>query len=160
MKGDGPARLRNWRDIAAGIFFVLVGGAVATLAHSYSIGDPSNPGPGFFPFYLGAVLATLGAGITLVAIVKGPLDEEAHRVEMRGVVGVLGPVIVFGLLLESLGFVVSTIILVMLTSCASRDFDWRRSLLGAGILALIVLVGFAYILRIQIPVWPGMFRDS
>lgn len=158
--GRGSGSLHNWRDMAAGVFFVAVGFVVATVARSYAIGEPSNPGPGFFPFCLGVLLVLLGVIIATVAIVNGPLDEEGHTMKPRAVIGILGPVVIFGLILAPVGFVLSTIVLVMLSSAASRSFDWRRSLLAAVILAAIVLVGFAYILQIQIPVWPSFLYSG
>ncbi len=56
------------RDFAAGLFFLLLGLAVAGTASRYPIGTAMRMGPGYFPMLLGAILALLGLGIAIKAL--------------------------------------------------------------------------------------------
>lgn len=145
----------NGRDQICGLLFILVGAAIAWKAQSYSVGPPSNSGPGFFPFYLGLILVGLGVVIAVMALLDRSGASERLTMHPRTFFGVLLPVILFGVLLVPAGLVVSSFVAVLLSSIASREFRWRGSLINACVLAAIVLGGFHYILRIQIPVWPN-----
>lgn len=145
---------RNLRDQIAGVLFIAVGAAISYKAQSYTVGVPSNSGPGFFPFYLGIVLAGLGVAITAVASFTHDPEAERFSFRSRTFFGVLLPVVVFGAMLMPLGLVASSFVAVLLSSFASREVTWRGALINSVTLAVIVLLGFAVILKIQIPVWP------
>lgn len=145
---------RNLRDQIAGVLFIAVGAAISYKAQSYRLGVPSDSGPGFFPFYLGLVLAGLGVLITAVATFTHDPGAERFRFHPRTFFGVLLPVVIFGAMLMPMGLVASAFVAVLLSSFASREVTWRGALLNSVTLAAIVLIGFAIILKIQIPVWP------
>jgi hypothetical protein len=145
---------RNLRDQIAGVLFITVGAAIAWKAQSYRVGLPFDSGPGFFPYYLGLLLAGLGVAITAVASFTHDPEAERFSFRPRTFFGVLLPVVVFGAMLMPLGLVASSFLAVLLSSFASREVTWRGALLNSVTLAVIVLVGFAIILKIQIPVWP------
>jgi len=145
---------RNLRDQIAGLAFIAVGAAISYKAQSYRIGVPSDSGPGFFPFYLGLVLASLGVLITAVASFAHDPEAERFTFQPRTFFGVLLPVVIFGAMLVPMGLVVSAFVAVLLSSFASREVTWRGALMNSATLAAIVLIGFAWILKIQVPVWP------
>ncbi|MDB5413597.1 MAG: rane protein [Rubritepida sp.] len=149
----------NIRDQIAGMLFVLLGAAIAYKARSYTVGPPSNSGAGFFPFYLGLLLVGLGVAITAVASFKHDPDAERFSMHPRTFLGVLLPVVIFGITLVPAGLVLSAFIAVMLSSYASPEVTFRGALLNAAVLSVIVLVGFAMILGIQIPVWPNVLIE-
>ncbi|WP_165585522.1 tripartite tricarboxylate transporter TctB family protein [Roseococcus sp. SYP-B2431] len=145
---------RNLRDQIAGVLFIAVGAAIAWKAQSYRVGPPSDSGPGFFPYYLGLLLAGLGVAITAVASFTQDPEAERFGFRPRTFLGVLLPVVVFGAMLMPMGLVASAFVAVLLSSFASREVTWRGALVNSVTLSVIVLLGFALILKIQIPVWP------
>ena len=54
-------KIKSERDFWAGMMFLLVGIGFAWGATTYSFGSSARPGPGYFPFGLGVLLALLGA---------------------------------------------------------------------------------------------------
>jgi len=54
-------RIRSQKDFASGLMFILVGFGFSWVARGYSMGTAAKMGPGYFPFWLGVVLALLGA---------------------------------------------------------------------------------------------------
>ena len=74
---------------------------------------------------------------------------------LKALVLVLSSVILFGLILQPLGLLVATTLLVVVSSLASHEFRWKEALLNAAVLIVVVLVVFVYLLEFQVPVWPA-----
>jgi hypothetical protein len=68
---------------------------------------------------------------------------------------VLGAVVVFGLLLQPLGLILSLIALVLVSSLGSHEFGWKGALLNAAVLTLFSVGAFIYGIHLQIPMWPA-----
>ena len=58
-------QLRNKQDFWSGVMFTLLGLGFAWKATSYSMGTAARMGPGYFPHWLGIIMAVLGAVILL-----------------------------------------------------------------------------------------------
>jgi hypothetical protein len=63
-------KIKNFQDFYAGLMFVIFGGLTMYLSRSYNIGTAADMGPGYFPFYLGGLLAALGAILVVKALGK------------------------------------------------------------------------------------------
>lgn len=61
-------KIKNQRDFWSGLMFIVVGVGFAWGATSYSFGSSARPGPGYFPFGLGIILAALGALVLFKAL--------------------------------------------------------------------------------------------
>jgi hypothetical protein len=123
-------------DFWAGVMFMAFGAAAIYFSREYPMGSAMRMGPGYFPHYLGILMLAMG----LVIAIKGVLrpGERIGSWAFRPLL-VLGlGVVVFGLLIEAVGFVPALAALVLLTTLASRE--WR--LLEVAIL-IVVLVAFA-----------------
>ena len=73
-------KIKSQRDFWSGLMFVAVGIGFAWGATNYSFGAAARPGPGYFPFGLGILLAILGAFILFESLVVETEDgESAHR---------------------------------------------------------------------------------
>ena len=62
--------IRSQKDFASGIMFVLIGLGFAYVATTYPMGTPAKMGPGYFPFWLGILLAMIGAIVTMTSMSK------------------------------------------------------------------------------------------
>ncbi len=90
------------------------------------------------------MLAILGALVLWGSLSsKGEEDHLAGWV-IKTLLGILGAVVLFGLLLKPLGMVLSVIVLVLVSSMASHEFSWKGTILNAIILVLISLGAFVY----------------
>ena len=56
-------KIKSQKDFWSGLMFVVVGIVFAWGATNYSFGVAARPGPGYFPFGLGILLAILGFAI-------------------------------------------------------------------------------------------------
>ena len=110
-------KIKNYQDFYAGLMFAVFGGVTMYLANGYNLGTGANMGPGYFPYYLGALLAALGAILLIKSI--GKPDGENVKVSIK-------PLVVFGA--------------IMLFSMAGVAFGLSpKASLTAGIIAGCVL---------------------
>ncbi len=53
-------KIANYQNFFAGLFFILFGSLAAYLSTSYNMGTGARMGPGYFPYWLGVILAGIG----------------------------------------------------------------------------------------------------
>ena len=61
----------------------------------------------------------------------------------------------FGVIVNSAGLVLSTIILIVLSSAASTEFRPKEALISGVLLAALAVAVFVIGLKLQLPIWPG-----
>ncbi len=155
--------IKSQKDFYSGLMFMLIGGAFAWGATSYSVGTGARMGPGYFPLLLGIVWAVLGAGILFYSLVEHTEDgEPVGKFAWRPIVFVLGANIAFGILLAGLpkfgipamGLILAIYALVIIASMAGDRFVLRDVLILATILSVGSYLAFIVLLKLQMPVWP------
>jgi putative tricarboxylic transport membrane protein len=122
-------------------------------------GGYAQVGPGVVPRVVGIVLLVLGAMLLREAFTGGfrGVDEEAEvhlPMDWRAFAWVSGGIFAYGLLVERLGFVISSVILFVMVA---RSFSSRRWLLNALVglaLASFIFAVFNYGLGLTLP--PGI----
>lgn len=148
-------KIKSQKDFWSGLMFLAVGIGFAWGATNYSFGVAARPGPAYFPFGLGILLAVLGAFIIFEALVVETEDgEPIGKWAWKPLITIVVAVCVFGLLLPRLGMAVSLPILIAIASFASDEFNWKDVLISAVVLTagswLIFIVG----LKLVLPLWP------
>ena len=126
---------KDQTDIAAGLFFMALGGFFGWQALQMETGTSIRMGPGYFPMVLSAILFLLGAVILFKAFGR-PDDEPIGRFAWRGILFILPAPIFFGLTVRGLGFVPALFITTLIASQASV----RMRPLPALILAIAVTI--------------------
>ena len=144
-------RIRSQKDFASGLLFILVGFGFSWVARGYSMGTAAKMGPGYFPFWLGIVLALLGALVLWGSLSSKMEEDNLARWDIKTLLWILGSVVLFGLLLKPLGMVLSVLVLVLVSSMASHEFSWKGAILNSIILVLISLGAFVYGINLPIP---------
>ncbi|AEI77979.1 Tripartite tricarboxylate transporter TctB family protein [compost metagenome] len=152
-------RIRSQKDFASGLLFILVGFGFSWVARGYSMGTAAKMGPGYFPFWLGIVLALLGALVLWGSLSSKMEEDNLARWDIKTLLWILGSVVLFGLLLKPLGMVLSVLVLVLVSSMASHEFSWKGAILNSIILVLISLGAFVYGINLQMPVWPAFLAS-
>jgi hypothetical protein len=148
-------RIKSERDFWSGLMFIVVGIGFAWGATSYNFGTSARPGPGYFPFGLGILLAVLGALVLFKALTIETDDgERVGHFAWKPLFVILASVALFGFLLPRLGMVVSLPLLVVLSSWASDEFTWRAAIINAVVLTAFSWLIFVKGLALTIPVWP------
>src|SRR5687768_16029434 len=135
--------------------FIVVGGIFAVGAQDYSFGTSARPGPGYFPFGLGVLLAILGALVLFEALTIETEDgEPVGSLPWRPLIVILASVAVFGFILPRLGMLISLPLLVLASSLASDEFSWKAAVINAIVLTVMSWVIFVKGLSLTIPVLP------
>lgn len=153
-------RLRNHRDLWAGVMFFVFGVIFVVLSRQYQLGTAAKMGPGYFPTILGGLLAVLGLIIVFGAFDKRNPELKIERVGWRELILLLASIGLFGLLLPKFGMVISIIVLIGVSALASHEFKLRDTVLST--IVLIVMSYFVFVkgLELQFPVWPKFMTGN
>ena len=149
-------QVRNRRDFVVGLGYFFAGATFALAARGYERGTADQMGPGYFPFWLGIVLAVLGAVVTLRALGRTAPRTTLAAWDWRALAWITGSVVLFALALQPLGLALSLAGLVVLASLASREFTWKGTLANAVFLVALNLGVFVFGLDLPLPVWPAL----
>lgn len=149
-------KVKSQKDFWSGLMFIVTGIGFAWGATAYSFGSSARPGPGYFPFGLGILLAVLGAVVLFKALTiesedGDPIGSWAWRPLVVIVIAVAG----FGLILPKLGMLISLPILVVVAAWAGDEFKLREALVNAAVLTVASYVIFIMGLKLTIPIWPA-----
>jgi hypothetical protein len=146
---------RNERDFWSGVVFLLAGGGFSWGALGYKFGSSAQPGPGYFPFTLGIVLAALGLiQIFNSVMMAGSEQRKVGPWPWKAILWIVGGIAIFGLVLPYAGLLIALPLLMITTARASEDFRWQESLLSALVVTLGSWLLFVRILKLEIPLWP------
>jgi len=146
-------RITNPKDFWAGALFVAIGLGTIVLGSRYTLGSAARMGPGYFPRILGILLIVLGAVLAVRA--TRTLGPPLPRFGWRPLVVVLGSVVLFGAIVNWMGVALSTVILIVAASAASREFRPREAVIAGVLLATLAVGVFVIGLQLQLPIWPG-----
>lgn len=145
-------RIRHPKDFWSGVLFAAVGVGAIVLGSRYTLGSAARMGPGYFPRVLGMLLVALGAMLALRALsVDGP---KVERFRWWPTLLVLGSVVVFGQIVQTVGLALSTVLLIVVASSASREFRWKEALVAGVALATLATGVFIVGLNLTLPIWP------
>ena len=149
-------KIKSQKDFWSGLMFLVVGIGFAWGALNYSFGSSARPGPAYFPFGLGILLAALGA-LTLFESLTIEADggDRIGHIAWKPLVIIVGSIALFGLLLPRLGMVISLPILVITSAMAGDEFHWGEALVNAVILTIGSWAVFILGLKLVIPLWPA-----
>lgn len=148
-------KIKSQRDFWSGLLFLLVGLAFAWGATEYNFGSSARPGPGYFPFGLGVLLALLGGLVLFKAVtIESPGGDPIGAIAWRPLLVIVGAIAMFGLALPRLGLVFTLPLLIFVSSLAGDEFHWKDALISAVVLTAGSWVIFVWGLKLTIPVWP------
>jgi hypothetical protein len=134
--------------------FIVVGALFIVWSHEYQFGTTQRMGPGYFPTILGILLVFLGILVALPTFKHDAVETHVEPIGWRGLLVILGAVILYALLLPRLGYVISMAALVILSAMASREFTWKAAILSTIVLGIFSYLVFVKGLNLQFPVWP------
>jgi hypothetical protein len=150
-------KIKSEKDFWSGLMFLVAGIGFAWGALNYSFGSSARPGPGYFPFGLGAILAILGAMILFKSLtVETDGGDRFGAIAWRPLLLIVASVAVFGALVPRLGMFISLPVLVVVASLAGDEFHWGEVLINAAVLTVFSWVIFIWGLGLTIPLWPSI----
>ncbi|MFV0283304.1 MAG: tripartite tricarboxylate transporter TctB family protein [Castellaniella sp.] len=158
-------RIKSQKDFYSGLLFMAAGTAFGVGATRYRIGTSAHMGPGYFPLICSVLLVIIGLIICIRSVtIKTADGDPVGGWHVRPLVFIILANMLFGVLLDgwpalhipALGFVLSTVILIVVASWAGPAFRLRESLALAAVLALGSWFIFVYALGMQFSSWPRL----
>ena len=155
--------IKSQKDFFSGLMFMGVGLAFAWGATTYSVGQGARMGPGYFPLYLGVLMAILGAAITFSSLVVESVGgDKVGKWAWKPLFFIILANLLFGVLLAGLpslgipamGLIAAIYVLTFIASMAEPGWKVKNTFILATILAAGSYVAFIMALKLQIQVWP------
>ncbi|MDF0595188.1 tripartite tricarboxylate transporter TctB family protein [Psychromarinibacter halotolerans] len=143
------------RSLMAGAVVAAFGAFVAAIALTYPLGSAFRPGPGFVPLGIGVLLIVLGVIVAVEDARAGgaPSDETATDEAVpvwRPMVATVAGVLVFALLLDRVGYVPASILLVLIVARGERGRNWLIDIAIAAFMAVFGTIVFIWGLGLPI----------
>ena len=149
-----PVSRRNSKDLAAGILFIIVGSIGLFASFRYEVGSATEMGPGYFPALIFSALVVIGLATSASA--GSSTEEGLEAWAWRPLIIILAALTLFGLIVDSLGFVVSSALLILFASFAGGRLSVTQLALLILLITTFSAVLFVRGLGLPIPVWPRM----
>ncbi len=143
------------RNVLAGLLFVLIAALGLYVSRNYPVGTALRMGTGYVPRLLCWLLLALGGLIAGQGLIGRGV--EADRVDAggwRAVIGVTVALVAFGLTIETLGLVVSILLLIGCGALAEPGLKLVETVFAAVVLIVLSWAIFIAGLGITVPVWP------
>ena len=137
-------------EIIGSLSLLALGIFMTWQATKLSLGTPRAPGPGFFPFYAALLLIGISLTIFLQALQKKQGEREGGR-RWERVVLTLALIFVYALILESVGYLLATFLLIFFLLRMMIRKGWWFAPLLAGALSLGSYVLFKIWLNVLLP---------
>ncbi len=145
-------RIKNYKDIYSGLFFLTVGVLGLIVSRDYPIGSAVNMNMGYLPRLLCWLLVILG----LIIVGRGLVifGEAIGNWAWRPKMLVVGSILAFGFTVERLGLIIASILAVVLGSYAGTDIRHKEIAVAAVLLAAGSAMVFSWFLGLPVNVWP------
>ncbi|MCT8973680.1 tripartite tricarboxylate transporter TctB family protein [Microbaculum marinisediminis] len=152
----GPTPRSGWiahvtgNRMVAGVF-AIAGVAAGVKAYvDYPLGTITRMGAGFVPLALSVGLVLLA--VIAMFIEDDETDEPAEGLHLRAAAFILMGIVTWALLIDTAGFFVATVPMVLLAGMAQPDNTWKHGLIVA---ALTAIGGYVlFVTLIGIPLTP------
>lgn len=141
------------RDLTSSLFWLAI--AIFASFEGFAVlklGTLRSPGPGFFPFWGGILLAIFSL-MLLVRSLRGREQFGFGAIQWRALLVVLGAVLAYLFLLETLGFVTVTFVFLLLLFGFGKT-PWVKSGAWSAIATMLIYVLFRFWLQVQLPRGP------
>jgi hypothetical protein len=151
-------RIVRRKNVLSGLMFMGVAVIGLWASRNYPVGTALRMSTGYVPRLLCWLLMGLGLIVLVQGLLERDRDEPAPEggiiSRLRPVVLVTLALIAFALALESIGLVLSILVLVAIASFATRELRLWETLAAAAGLSALTWAIFILGLGLPIPVWP------
>ena len=141
------------------LFWLLFSVVMGQQAFRLPMGVMRDPGAGFFPLLIALVTGLLAilALAEALRVKQGPTATQMEAPDFTGrfkwwnIAVILAALIAYALSLTTVGFLVNTFLFMLLLLKVIEPQTWTKSLLAAGITAVVSELFFNGLLNAQIP---------
>lgn len=143
------------QDILSSLFWMALGMGVCYGGYDLELGTLRDPGSGFMFFWVGIIMVGLSASILIRAL---KMKAEVERVSILGkdirwkkILAVLAVLFLYAYAFTSLGFILTTGLLLLFLFKAVEPQKWSWAVLGAIVSTLTAYGVFQLWLGSQLP---------
>lgn len=163
MSGDpvreAPSRsrgvIKSPQDFAAGLFLFAIALFGFVGGWKLSMGQMSGVGPGMLPKVVAGLIAAFG--VLLIVQSLTTTGDLLERWSIRGLVFVLGSLLVFAATVRTLGLAFAGPLTVIVSAFAEKSVRPKEIVIYAVLLTAVCVLLFKYLLRLPIPIVPDNF---
>src|SRR5688500_6074583 len=140
--------LKDNKRFLSGIMFLFIGAVAIYMAQDYPMGSALRMGPGYFPIVLGGMIGLFGIWELIIGVIK-PDPLKGSNWSIRALIILPLSCVVFGVMMEKVGFVPALIALVVVSSSAGREFKVWEAVVMA--IALTIMCTGIFIYGLGLP---------
>ena len=141
-------RIRNPQDFWSGIFFTALGALAIYLSRDYQMGSALQPGPGYFPIWLGGIM--IGFGVIIGGLsfkLQGEADQGLALRDwgFRPWLVLPTTLAIYAILMDAdFGFVPSLMVLIVGCALAHKDVRWPETIVLSILVTAAAVAIFVY----------------
>ncbi len=142
-------------DRFASVAFLAIG--TAFVVESRNISDSaygSNVGPSLFPMGLGILLVLLSIRLFVETFRYQESNKRGDSLDWKRFIIILVSATLYGLLLEEIGYIITTFLFLLIGFQTMEKGKWISSLLVSGLFSGGVYYVYVDILQGTLPGWP------
>lgn len=147
-------------DKLSGILGIVIGIVFCIGSYSLGLGRQSEPGPGFLPFLVGALIVFLSTFILINAL-REKSQKSGNGIKdikkFRKVGLILLTLTLYNILLSYIGFAVTTFFFVIFLMKIVENQHWVRTLVTAFLVSVGFYGAFQFWLQLDFPLGPWGF---
>jgi putative tricarboxylic transport membrane protein len=149
-------------DAIADVAWFILGIAVMVNSLGLKLGTLRSPGSGLMPFVIGALLAIVAVARFADAVRtphRGAAGGGMRLVDLRNPALIAGAMFAFPLILEPLGFMVTTFLFLLVLLKGLEPRSWPRALASSAVVAVLAYAVFVRLLDVELPAgrWLSVF---
>lgn len=152
--GDVAPRgfIRSPLDFAGGLFLLAIAGLGFYGALNLPFGHMNSIGSGLLPKSVAVLVGFFG----IVLMLQGLLSrgDVLERWGIRGIIFVLGAVLVFAFTIRNFGLAIAGPLTVIVASLADRDTRPVEIVIFAIVMTVLSIGLFKFLLRLPMPIFP------
>jgi len=148
-----PWLRRTGADFWSNLLLILLSGAVIHEAFTLELGTPRNPGSGFMVFGAAAALGLFALRQFIAAVFSpaSPRNTAGTPIHWGRVVSVILAVLAYILLLEPVGYLLCTFLLLCFLFQVLETGQWVTRTIVAGVTSVVTYAVFAKALKLSLP---------
>jgi putative tricarboxylic transport membrane protein len=143
------------KDVVSSLFWLILGAGITYGGYDLDLGSLRDPGSGFIFFWVGLVMMGLSLSILIQALMKRGEFGELHAiwsgVRWKTVVWVLVSLVIYAYAFNLLGFILSTVSLLIFLFKIVEPQRWSIASAGAILITITAYVVFKLLLGSQLP---------
>ena len=144
-------------ELAVALLVFALG--LTVLIGSWKLGSKwtsDGPGPGYFPFYISLIMCVSGAGIAIQALRKRPGGLFADTQQLKQVLIVLVPAVVYVLAVQMIGVYIASAVYIALFMTLLGKYSPVKSVVAAVVIMTLFFLLFE--VWFKVPLFKGEYN--